>query len=67
MAQKGILGKTYRETMIMGWNTALEVLTKNKGEPESNVNSKFVPNFSFGENRPICPENSFWRNVSRDG
>ena len=54
--QNGILGKTYREYMIWGWNTALKELTKKKEKSESRGNSKFVPDFSFGDNRPYSQE-----------
>ena len=56
MAQKGIPGKIYCEYMIWGWNTALEELTKKKEKSESHGNSKFVPDFSFGDNIPYSQE-----------
>ena len=56
IAQEGILGKTYRETMKMGWNTVLQELTRDKGGLETNGKSMSVPDFSLGENRPISQE-----------
>ena len=56
MAHNVILGKTYREYMINGWNTALQELTQEKEKSESHGNSKFVPDFSFGDNRPYSQE-----------